>query len=59
LPVSSSGVSASRPVSPSTIDSRSPPTARAALGVAQAAASITVRHHPSADEAVSESHAFA
>ncbi len=45
------------PVSESTIDSPSPPTRRAALGVPQAAASITVRHQPSADEAVSETQA--
>ena len=37
---------------PSSIDSGSPPTASAALGVRYIAASITVRHQPSAEEAV-------
>ncbi len=54
---SSSGVRARRPVSPSTIDSGSPPTAMATLGVPHAAASITVRHQPSAEEAVMFTHA--
>ena len=57
--VSSAGSSASAPVSPSTIDSGSPPTRSAALGVAHAAASMTVRHQPSADDAVSDTHADA
>ena len=44
--------SASSPVSPSAIDSGSPPTRSAALGVPHVAASITVRHQPSAEDAV-------
>ena len=43
---------ASMPVSPSTIDSRRPPTASAALGVPHSAASITVSDQPSDAEAV-------
>ena len=54
---SSSGVSQSTPVCPSTIDSGSPPTRSAALGVPRSAASMTVRHQPSAEEAVSETQA--
>ena len=51
--VSSGTSSASSPVSPFTIDSGNPPTRSAALGVPQAAASVTVRHQPSALDAVS------
>jgi hypothetical protein len=50
-------VSTSTPVWPSTIASARPPTRIAAVGFAHAAASMTVRHQPSADEAVSASHA--
>ena len=56
---SSAGSSASTPVCPSTIASPRPPTRIAAVGVPQAAASNTVRHQPSADEAVSATHARA
>ena len=51
--------SASSPVSPSTIDSASPPTRSATLGVPHVAASITVRHQPSAELAVRFTHACA
>ena len=51
--------SASRPVTPSSIDSGSPPTRSATLGVATVAASMTVRHQPSAEDAVTFSHACA
>ena len=57
--VSPGASSASNPVDPSTIDSGSPPTRSAALGVPQVAASITVRHQPSAEDAVRFTHARA
>ena len=56
---SSAGSSASSPVCRSTIASPSPPTRIAAVGVAHAPASSTVRHQPSADEAVSATQARA
>ena len=49
--------SPARPVCPSTIDSRRPPTASAALGVPHSAASITVSDQPSDADAVMCSHA--
>ncbi len=49
---SSSGSSASRPVWSWTMTSERPPTRSAAVGVRHAPASTTLRHQPSADEAV-------
>ena len=54
---SSPASSASRPVRPWSIASGRPPTASAALGVRHAPASITVRPQPSAEDAVTFTHA--